>query len=76
MWTWDEKTGSLKNAAHPDLVLDASDGFNDVVLAKKNDAEPLQKNFDYTVNDQFLTTNKLPLTVDQKDWTVRTTENY
>ena len=35
-WYWDEAAGSLHNEAHPDLVLDASDGFHRLVLAKPN----------------------------------------
>lgn len=76
MWFWNEKTGGLHNAAHPDLLLDASNGFENVVLAKKNSTEKLQGKFDYNEGDQFLTANKLPLTVNQEDWTVRTTSDY
>ena len=74
-WYWNKADGSLHNEAHPDMVLDASDGFNRLVLAKPN-GNAGQQNFDYMRNDRMVSGGGYHFTINHDDWTVRTTSDF
>ena len=74
-WYWNIADGSLHNEAHPDMVLDASDGFNRLVLAKPN-GNAGQQHFDYMRNDRFVSGGGFHFTINHDDWTVRTTSDW
>ena len=75
MWYWDIATGSLHNAAHPELFVDWSHGSDGLYLAASG-ASSHQGGFDYTAKDQFLAGNGLPLTINHDDYTVKTAGNF
>jgi len=74
-WYWNIKDGTLHNEAFPDLVLDAADGLNRVVLSKPNGNDS-QKGWDYLATDRMVSGAGLPLKVNNVDWTVQTTTDY
>jgi len=74
LWYWDIATGSLHNAAHPDLRVDWSDGYRGLYLAPAG-ASTHQGGFDYTSKDQFLAGNGNAFTINHDDYTVKTAGN-
>lgn len=63
-WYYDEKDGSIKNGAFPELRVDASKGKNRALVLAAKDASSGQGGFDYTAADQMLTSLGFPFTVD------------